>query len=527
MKKSLKKAVAIALAAIMVLSLSACGSSAPATTTAAAAGQIEAAPTKEINTEINVALSGEPNALDPMCGATDRTSSAVYNNIYDTLLVADENGNILPNLAEYQIIDDTTYEFKVYKGIKWHNGDELTARDVMFTMKKGAETAITKYIWGTIDTEGFELIDDYTLRVKTVDPSPALLALMTALPASILNEKYVTEVGDGSGTAPMGTGPYKFVEWKRGDSITLERFEDYHGDKPDVSKVTFHIVPESTNRTIELESGTCDISYDIPISDINRINDNSSLKMFTGPGNSIRYIGFNCQKAPFDDVAVRTAVAEAIDIAGIVKAVQRDVGIVAVNPIAPGIRYYNNDIKLREYNVEKAKADLAAAGYPDGFKTYIWTDENKDRVDIATILQTQLKEIGVDAELKVADWSTHVTACYNGEIDIYIFGWSCACPDPSIIFNSVFNSEMLGQGGNCSRIVDARIDELLAIGNTDMDDSHREAAYKEIQQRVYDLVPWVPVWVDGIYVGANNRIESMAVTATTAWSVKNIKLAKQ
>ena len=522
MKKNMTRILSLALTLTLTLSLVACGgnnNSDPGN-----GSQDGGSADTPKNTELTVALAGEPNALDPMCGATDRTSSAVYNNIYDTLLVADSEGNILPNLASYEQIDDLTYEFKVFEGIKWHNGDELTAHDIAFTMKKGCETAITKYIWGSINPDSIEIIDEYTLRVSTYEPAPALLALMTALPASILNEKYVTEVGDGSGTAPIGTGPYKFVEWSRGNSITLERFEDYHGETPDVSKVTFRFIPESTNRTIELESGTCDLAYEIQVSDLSRIQDNPNLTLFSGTGDSVRYIGFNCQKAPFDDVAVRQAVASAIDIEGIVTAIKRGNGVIATNPIAPHIKYFNNDIKMRTRDVEGAKAALAAAGYPDGFTTTIWVDEQKDRVDIATILQTQLAEIGVTAEIKVSEWSSHVTACYNGDIDIYIFSWSCACPDPSIIFNSVFNSEMLGQGGNCSRIVDERIDELLNIGNTSMDDSEREAAYKELQQRVYDLVPWVPLWVDTVDIGANNRIESMSVTATTAWSMKDIVL---
>ena len=178
MNKNIRRILSAVLSLAMTLSLAACGeknSSAQPGSTGADG---------EKNTELNVALAGEPNALDPMCGATDRTSSAVYNNIYDTLLVADEKGNILPNLAEYELINDTTYEFKVIKGIKWHNGDELKANDIAFTMKKGCETAITKYIWGAIDPDRIEIIDEYTLRVSTFEPAPALLALMTALPVS-------------------------------------------------------------------------------------------------------------------------------------------------------------------------------------------------------------------------------------------------------------------------------------------------------------------------------------------------------
>jgi peptide/nickel transport system substrate-binding protein len=474
---------------------------------------------------LNVVTAAEPKALDPMCGATDRTSAAVYNNIYETLLKVDNSGKIVPNLASYKQIDDTTYKFNIQKGVKFHNGEELKANDVAFTMKKGAETPITEYIWGSIDTKSIKIIDDYTVQVKLKSPCSPFLALMTCNTAIILNAKYVKAVGDGSGTKPIGTGPYKFVEWKKGQSITLERFKDYHGVKPQAQKIVFRAIPEASNRTIELESGGCDIACDIPIADAKRVKGDSNLKLLKQTGNSIRYLGFNTAKAPFDKKKVRQAIASAIDIKGLVASVLQGTGTVATCPISPNLMFFDKSAKMRPYSVARAKKMLGDAGYPRGFKTTIWCDDKKDDVDIATIVQGQLAKIGVTADIKSSEWGAFINSAYSGEVALYIMDWSSASPDPDIIFNSVFNSKMLGQGGNVSRLVDSKVDELLQRGRSTFDNNKRVTIYKELQQNLYDLVPWVYLWVDDVYVGVNNRkVKSMVVSPLNTHPLYKVKL---
>lgn len=520
MKRNLFKAISIALTLVMLLSAAGC---AGGKENSSSGGGGDGG-SGEKNDTITVVTSGEPKALDPMCGATDRTSGVVYNNIYESLLKVDDNGNIVPNLASYTQIDDVTYEFQVVEGVKFHNGEELKASDIAFTMKKGAETPITQYLWGSIDTDSIEVLGDYSLRIKLKEPCSPFLALMTCVPAAIVNEKYITEVGDGSGTKPIGTGPYKFVEWKKGESITLERFEDYHGDRPDVGKVVFRTVPEAANRTIELESGGCDIACDVPISDLSRVEGTPGLTLRKVNGNSIRYIGFNTAKEPLNDVKVRQALASAIDIQGIVTSVLQGTGTVATCPISPNIMFFDSEATMRPYDPDGAKKLLAEAGYPNGFATTIWTDDKKENVDIATIVQTQLAAIGVTAEIKASEWGAFITSSYNGEIDLYIMDWSSASPDPDIIFNSVFNSQMLGQGGNVSRLEDAKVDELLQAGRTSQDNAERTKIYKELQERLYDLAPWVYLWVDDVYVGTSDRIETMKVHPLQTHPISQVKL---
>lgn len=512
------KSISLVIIVILLLSAIGCGGN---KNTGNENNDIDANASKE--KVLNIVTASEPRALDPMCGATDRTSGAFYINIYDTLLKVDENGEIVPNLASYKQLDEVTYEFEIKKGVKFHNGEELKANDVAFTMKKGAETPITKYIWGSIDTNYLKIIDEYTVQVKLTAPCSPFLALLTCTTAPMLNEKYVSEVGEGSGTKPIGTGPYKFVEWKKGQSITLERFEDYHGEKPEASKIVFRAIPEASNRTIELESGGCDIAYDIPIVDLNRVKSASNLKLFKQSANSIRYLGFNTAKAPYDNKEVRQAIASSIDIKGIVDAVLQGTGTVATNPISPNMMFFDKEAKMRPYDVAKAKQMLTDAGYPNGFKTVIWCDDKKENVDIATIAQRQLAEIGVTADVKSSEWGAFISASYGGEVDLYIMDWSSASPDPDIIFNSVFNSKMLGDGGNVSRLVDAKIDDLLHRGRTSFDMNERTEIYLDLQRHLYDLTPWIYLWVGDIYVGANDKIDSMVVSPLSTHPLSKVK----
>jgi peptide/nickel transport system substrate-binding protein len=465
---------------------------------------------------LKVVVASEAKGLDPMLGSTDRPSAAIYCNIYETLLKVNEKNEIIPGLAvSYKQIDDVTYEFKLKKGVKFHNGEDFTAKDVVFTMTRGANTPITQYIWGVVDTSGFEIIDDHTVRVKLKESNAPFIAVTTCSTAAILNEKYVKEAGDASGTHPIGTGPYKFVEWKKGVQITLERNEDYHGTKPQAEKIVVRTIPEASNRTIELESGGCDIAMDIQAADRSRVESTPGLRLVVKPGNAIRYIGFNTSKAPFDNVEIRRAISYAIDIEGIVASVLRGYGQITNGPISPNVMFYDSDAKMIPYDVEKAKKMLADAGYSKGFHTTIWCDERKENVDIATILQAQLAEIGITADINAQEFGAYINSAYAGDTDIYIMGWSSASPDPDIVLYSVFHSSNKGEGGNCSFLNDPKVDELVERGRRTFDTAERTKIYKELQEYLLEIVPWVYLWVDSVNAGVTDEIESISLSGVS------------
>lgn len=465
---------------------------------------------------LNVVVASEAKGLDPMLGATDRPSAAIYCNIYETLLKVNEKNEIVPGLAtSYKQIDDVTYEFKLKKGVKFHNGENFTAKDVVFTMTRGANTPITQYIWGIVDTSGFKIIDDHTVRVKLKQPNAPFIAVTTCSTAAILNERYVATAGKASGTHPIGTGPYKFVEWKKGVQITMERNENYHGKKPEAGKIIVRTIPEASNRTIELESGGCDIAMDIQAADRARIEKSSKLRLIVKPGNAIRYIGFNTSKAPYNKVEVRQAIAHAIDIKGIVASVLRGYGQITNGPISPNVMFYDKSAKMIPYDVDKAKKMLADAGFPKGFKTTIWCDERKENVDIATILQAQLAEIGITADINVQEFGAYINSAYAGKTDIYIMGWSSASPDPDIVFYSVFYSKNKGDGGNCSYLNDPKVDKLIERGRQTFDKAERAKIYKELQEYLLQIVPWVYLWVDSVNAGVTDQIASFSLSGVS------------
>lgn len=433
-------------------------------------------------------------SLDPHA-TNDQPSSRVSKQIYETLVGQNEAMELEPALAEsWTKVDDLTFEFKLKQGVKFHNGEELKASDVKFTLLRALQSSHVSHIVGAIDPEGIEVVDDYTIRIATKEPFAPLLAHLAHTGAAILNEKAVTEAGDDYGQHPVGTGPFKFEKWNVGDSIELVRFDEYHGTPAKVAKVVIRNIAENNARTIELETGGVDIAYDIQPSDVKRVESNSDLVLLRDANLSTTYIGFNVGKAPFNDVRVRQAINHAVDTEAIVEAVYQGVGSPSRGPLGPNVFASHQGLQPYEVDIEKAKALLAEAGYPDGFKTSIWTNENQQRMDIAEIVQNQLRQINIEAEVKVMEWGAYLQGTSNGEHDMFILGWTTVTGDPDYGLYALFHSSQFGDAGNRTFYSNPKVDELLDKARVSVDQSEREALYKEAQEIIRDEAPWIFTW---------------------------------
>lgn len=311
---------------------------------------------------------------------------------------------------------------------------------------------------------------------------------------SILSEAAVTAGGADYGQNPVGTGPFQFENWTTGDNVELVRYEDYWGDKAKVAKVIIRSVPEAANRAIEVETGGAHISYEIAPNDISRIEGNSDLKMIRTPNFATTYVGFNVEKAPFDDVRVRQAINYAVNMDAIVNAVYLGAGSPSKGPLGPNVWASNQDLEPYGYDVEKAKELMAEAGYADGFSTTIWTNENQQRIDIAEILQNQLREIGITADAQVLEWGAYLDGTAAGEHDMFILGWVTVTGDPDYGLYALFHSGQHGAAGNRTFYTNPRVDELLDLGRVTVDPDVREAAYMEAQEIIRDDAPWIFTW---------------------------------
>lgn len=500
MKKGKIKKIALALTVVLMLSmLAGCGGSDESTNI-------------EDKDELIVATAYDAKSLDPHA-VNDVASSNVMLQIYDTLVTIDGDGNINPSVAEtFEQVDEVTYKFTLKKGIKFHNGEEMKAEDVKFSIERAANSPAIAHIFGDIDTESFEIADDYTISFKLNNPNTGFLSSLAHTGGSILNQKAVEAEGDNYGMKPVGTGPFKFVNWAKGDRVELEKFADYHGDEPKFSKMVIRVIPEPTNRTIELESGGVDVAYEITTNDISRIEENEDLQLSRMIDNQIQYLGFNNQKEPFNDIKVRQAISYAIDTTSVVETVWRGVGKVAEGPMAPNVKYADHSIEVHEYNVEKAKELLAEAGYPDGFKTKLWTNEKQERVDMATIIQSQLKEVGIDVDIEILEWGAYLDSLSKGEQDMFIIGWTCQTADPDLALYGPLSQETLGAGANFSFFIDDEVNDLLIKGRRIEDSPEREAIYKKIQNRVVEQAPWVFLSNGEAVVGSAKYVKNLELT---------------
>jgi len=387
-----------------------------------------------------IGMGADAKSLDPHA-SNDNPSSNVRVQIYDRLMDLDEDGVPQPMLAEsWERPDDTTIIFHLRKGVKFHNGDEMKASDVKFSLERALTKPEVSHILAGVN--GVEVIDDYTVKVTTEKPMAAILNNLSHTTIAILSEKATTEAGDKFGQNPIGTGPYKFVSWQSGDRITLEAFPDYWRGEAPIKNVVFRNIVEETNRTIGLETGELDVIYEIFGIDKNKLKEDDRFNFIEGPQVSMTYLGFNIKKAPYDNPKVR----EAISL-------------------------------------------LAEAGYPNGFKAKIWVNDNPVRRDTAVILQDQLKQIGIDLTIETVEWGAFLDGTARGDHEMYLLGWGTVTRDPDYGMFELISTSTMGAAGNRSFYSNPEVDKLLEAGKTELDPEKRKDIYKQIQEIIRKDLP--------------------------------------
>ena len=431
-----------------------------------------------------IAQGADAKSLDPHA-SNDNPSSRIRIQIYDRLMDLDDNGVPQPMLAEsWERPDDKTIIFHLRKGVKFHNGDEMKASDVKFSLERALASPEVSHILAGIN--GVEVLDDYTVKVTTEKPMAAILNNLSHTTIAILSEKATTEAGDKFGQNPIGTGPYKFVSWQSGDRVTLEAFPDYWQGEAPVKNVVFRNIVEETNRTIGLETGELDVIYEIFGIDKNKLKEDDRFNFIEGPQVSMTYLGFNMKKAPYDNPKVREAISYAIDQKPIIDTVFLGAAEPANSILGKNIFAYY-DVEKFTQNIEKAKALMAEAGYPDGFKAKLWVNDNPVRRDTAVILQDQLKQIGIDVAIETLEWGAFLDGTARGEHEMFILGWVNTARDPDMY--ELVSTSTMGAAGNRSFYSDPEMDKMLAAGKIELDPEKRKEIYKEIQIKIRKDIP--------------------------------------
>jgi len=484
--------------------------------------------------DLVVATVSDAVTLDP-AGANDVPSFDVQYNIFEKLVKHDENMELQPSLAtSWEAVDDTTWEFKLQEGVKFHDGTDFNAEAVKANIERLIDpdvAAPTAYLLEMI--REVVAVDDYTVQFKTEYPFSGLPAHLAHSASGMISPEMIkadyAAMGDGEapGTAinekPIGTGYFKFDEWQPGQYVRLVKNEDYWDGAALLDSVTFKVVPEDLTRIAELNTGDSHITNPLSASDVGQIESTEGLSFIQQGSVSLDYLGFNMDKEPFNDKLVRHAISMAIDKTQIIDGITDGYAKEAVGPLAPNVFGYDENLAGLEYNPEEAKKLLEEAGYPDGFETTIWTNDTRERMDIATNVQAQLEEIGIKVEIEVFEWGAYLEEIGNGAHDMFILGWSNSTADGDVGLYPLFHSDNIGPPGNRTFMDNEELDSLLVEARQAADESERIELYKQAQELLVEEAPMVYLMHKDYLLGVNDSVKGdLAMTPTKMLQLKDV-----
>lgn len=465
----------------------------------------------------------EGKTLDPQ-DTTEQYSQRVITVIYDRLVEIDEmTGKIVPGLAKsWEQLDDRTILFHLNEGVLFHNGEKFTAEDVKFTLERAKKLPKVAHLYTLIDN--IEVVDENTIKIHTSEPFAPLLAHLSHKTASIISKKYYEEKGDDGFYNPVGTGPYKYKDWKVGDRITLEANNNYFGHKPSIKYIVIRAIPEENSSVIGLETGEIDMTADLSAESRRLVLNNSELLYKENSGISVNYVGLNTAKGILKDKDVRRAIAMGINRDAIIKSILLDSVEKANSFIAPGTFGYTPEAKTLEYNPEEAKKIIKEKGLV-GSKLTIGVSNSPIRMQMSEIIQAQLKEIGLDVTVESLEWGAFLTATGRGDLDMFSLAWGPSTYDGDYGYYPNFHSSQLGSAGNRSQYVNPEMDKLLDAAKKEIDVEKRKELYKQVANIIYTDVPVIPMYYANNTVASTKYVEGMKPTSYILFNELKFKVS--
>lgn len=462
---------------------------------------------KPAKTTLNYAQISEGTTLDPQ-DSTDQYSQRVTAMLYDRLMEIDEkNGTPKPGLAEsVERVNDNTVIFNLNKKAKFHNGEPVKASDVKYTLERAKSLPKVGHLYSLIDQ--VEILDDNKVKVTTKEPFAPLLNHLSHKSSAIISEKIHKEKGNEYFQNPVGSGPYKFKEWRVGDRIVLEANNEYFKGEPKIKEVIIRAIPEENSKVIGLETGELDLVSDVDTIGRTTIKDSPELEFLESPSTTTTYIGFTNKKTPLNDPEVRQALAMAIDRDAIISALLSDDIQKANGFLAPPIFGYSKDSKLPEHNVEKAREIIEKKGLK-GSKLVFGTSNSQLRAQMAEIIQAQLKEVGIDMSIQILEWGAFLNSTGNGELDMFIMGWGPSTYDADYGLYPNFHSNQMGNAGNRTFYKNPKVDKLLDDAKRELDIEKRKGMYKEVVDILNVDMPVLPMYYSNSTMGITKKLKNV------------------
>lgn len=446
---------------------------------------------------LRAGMQTDPVGLDPHLTNATATRN-MMENVYDTLVMFDASGRIVPALAEsWETSDDgLRWTFRLREGVTFHNGEPLKASDVVFSINriKDPATASPRADHFAL-VERIEAVDERTVVFTLSQPFSPLLAKLAFSTNVIMSEAVLREHGDAQQVV-VGTGPFRFVEYLPQTRLVLTRYEDYWGRDeegnplPYLDGITFLFFPDPAARTTAIQTGTVDWVEYVPAADVLILQADPNVEVVGGLSANFRSLYLNTTVPPLDDVRVRQAIAYAIDEQEIVDvALFGTGGIVATGTTIPAGNFYA--IEANPYtgrNLERARELLAEAGLAEGFTLDIYVTTTYDFLrDPAEVIQAHLADIGIRTTITAEDWGIYLPKALASEFQTTILGTSGQADPDDYLYGNFHSSGSL----NLSRLADPELDALLELGRRVANQEERREIYLAAQARILELAPHV------------------------------------
>ncbi|HWO78504.1 MAG TPA: ABC transporter substrate-binding protein [Bacillus sp. (in: firmicutes)] len=462
----------------------------------------------EEKTTLVIAQSADITTLDPQ-NSLSTTGDRVFRNMFSRLFYRDSNMEIQPELVEsYNNIDDVTWHFKLKEGVKFHNGDPLTAEDVKFSLERVMnDQSLKEYPYFTQLSE-VNVIDELTVEIITDGPMPTILPLLAKSGSDVLPKKYFEEVGlEEFQKKPIGSGPYKFVEWKRDDRVVLEANEDYFGEKPIWKEVIVRAIPESSTRVGELLTGGVDLATDIPPNEWERINSEEGVSLATGETTRVMLLMLrHTEGYATADPKVREAIDLAINEKAIVDSVLKGTAVPVRSRVPEGVIGSNPDLyNSYVYDVEKAKELLKEAGYEDGLEISFTAPKGRYPLDgeVAQLVVSMLAEVGIKANLQLLESSAFLDV-YNSKKneDMIMIALADGLFDASYSLVHYTKERAAGQ----TDYYNEKVEKLYHDAGRNLNSEERIRQYQEIQAIVAEERPHIFLFAQNANYGVSDEI---------------------
>lgn len=492
--------------------------------------------------ELVIGVQIEPSVLDAQLLSNTQDVPTMAQ-LYDSLMKYTPELELEPHLAEsVEVIDDTTYQFVIHEGVMFHNGRELTAEDMRYSLlrAKDPDLDITRRLVEMIDDVQVE--DDRTITVTLTERTPLFLHWLSAHTTAAVPQEVIEELGEDFARNPVGTGPFKFDSWESGSRITLSAFDDYFLGRPHLDTLVYRILPDLSVVTLELEAGELDVAPFVSPEDFERIESAAHLEI--GYAEELNYWFFGMNSASeqtvadghaeregiFNDRRVRQAFYHGVD--------WDEVSLFGLEHDAFGERHYvfhptivpwydpsaADEWPEPAYDPDRARELLEEAGYGDGleFEVLIWNPESER---IVVPLQAQLAEIGVTMNIQFYELATWLEFVNPGNYDAYIARWTGQdSGDPFAWLYLQFHSEYYGAPGNRARFQTDETDEMLAAAEMEDDPSAREQAYNEALRALIREVPQIPMFSTNRVTVWNQRVNGLVADPLSSWSADILRL---